>query len=278
MIEVENLLYKYKNDKELAIDSLSFDKGKIYGLLGCNGVGKTTLLSCISGLCRPRQGRILIDGNDVSIRRYDILKSLFFLPDKVGFSNIDFTIQTFLELNAPFYPCFNYDDFFSNLSLCNLSCDNKIATLTDGEQKKMMLSFAFATNTPYLLIDEPTKGLDMQSEGQFRKLVALNMNEERSLIIATNQVSGIENLLDHVVILLKDGSVFNHSVETIANKIRFTTDDSCKSEALYQQPITNGYIYLCPNYTDDLSALSLEAIFNAVNLNFKRINDFLNER
>ena len=84
-----------------------------------------------------------------------------------------------------------------------------------GQKKKVFMSFALATGTRFLLMDEPTNGLDIPSKSQFRKVIANNMTEDRTLIISTHQVHDVESLLDHIIImnqsqLLLDASGFKH--------------------------------------------------------------------
>ena len=83
-----------------------------------------------------------------------------------------------------------------------------------GQKKKVFMSFALATGTRFLLMDEPTNGLDIPSKSQFRKVIANNMTEDRTLIISTHQVHDVESLLDHIIImnqsqLLLDASISN---------------------------------------------------------------------
>jgi UDP-3-O-[3-hydroxymyristoyl] glucosamine N-acyltransferase LpxD len=90
-----------------------------------------------------------------------------------------------------------------------------------GQKKKVLMAFALACGTRYLLMDEPTNGLDIASKKQFRKVIASNMTDERTIVIATHQVHDVEQLLDHILIISEDGMQLNASVADITDKYVF---------------------------------------------------------
>lgn len=114
--------------------------------------------------------------------------------------------------------------------------------LSMGQKKKAFMSFALATGTRFLLMDEPTNGLDIPSKSQFRKVIANNMTDERMLIISTHQVHDIESLLDHIVIMNQSHLLLNASVSDICEKYTFEyrTPAEMDDTVLYAEPTLQG--------------------------------------
>ena len=168
MIDVQNLTFGYPKTKKNVFDnfSLQVDKGMVCGLLGENGVGKTTLLYLMSGLLTPQSGKVLVDGIDVRKRKVETLSNIFIVPDEIELPKL--TLSDYVDFYSPFYPCFSEDDMSKYLEIFCMKEYGLISELSLGQRKKLYMSFAFATNTQYLLMDEPTNGLDIPSKAQFR--------------------------------------------------------------------------------------------------------------
>ena len=213
MIEVRNIRFSYPGQKHLVFDDFSLMLGgnNIYGLLGKNGTGKSTLLYLISGLLRPKSGTVRVDGTDSWRREVGMLQEMFLVPEE--FELPAMSLEQYVRLNAPFYPRFSRDILNACLNEFDLSTDIRLGSLSMGQTKKAFLSFALATNTQLLLMDEPTNGLDIPSKSQFRKVVTQNMSEERTVIISTHQVHDVERLLDHVVMIDRNRVLLNEPLE-----------------------------------------------------------------
>jgi ABC-2 type transport system ATP-binding protein len=231
MIDVQNLTFGYPKTKKKVFDdfSLQVDKGMVCGLLGENGVGKTTLLYIMSGLLTPQSGKVLIDGIDVRKRKVETLDNLFIVPDEIELPQL--TISDYVDFYSPFYSRFSEEDLGRYLDIFCLEEDGLITDLSLGQRKKFYMSFAFATNIQYLLMDEPTNGIDIPSKAQFRKFIAAGMSEEKTILIGTHQVRDIDKMLDHVMIitgnkLLKSESIVDSDMnleqifmDTISNNL-----------------------------------------------------------
>jgi len=201
MMTIEHLSFGYSKRKNRVLNdcSLRLDEGKIYGLLGKNGVGKSTLLYLMTGLLTPTEGHACLNGTDVRLRRPDTLSDFFLIPEE--FDLPDYNLKKYVRLNAPFYPHFDHENLLRNLEMFELPEDIKLGELSMGQKKKALICFALATRTSWLIMDEPTNGLDIPGKSQFRKLLIREMNESRGIVISTHQVQDVEQLLDHVVIL-----------------------------------------------------------------------------
>lgn len=142
--------------------------------------------------------------------------------------------------------------------------DIKLGELSMGQKKKALICFALATRTSWLIMDEPTNGLDIPGKSQFRKLLIREMNESCGIVISTHQVQDVEQLLDHVVILDDARVLLDASVTEICHKLYFTQTDneSETSEAYYALPSYNGHSVMLPNPENKDSEINLELLFN----------------
>lgn len=268
MLKVENLSFRYNRRQETGIKDLSLrlEAGNIYGLLGLNGAGKSTLLYLMSGLLRPDGGRVMVDGENVSLRRPSTLEKIFVVPEEFDLPKV--TFQRYVELNAGFYPRFSIEDLKRHLSTMELDYDVNLGALSMGQKKKALMCFALACNTQILLMDEPTNGLDIPSKSAFRRFVVSGNSDDRVILISTHQVKDIDKLLDHVIIMDGGRIVMNRSVADITAKLDFKTsaDGVTAGDALYSRRGLGGYDVICRNESGDLSELNLETMFDfAVN-------------
>ena len=231
MINVDNISFAYAGQKTKVFDnfSLQLEANNIYGLLGKNGTGKSTLLYLISGLLRPQKGTVTVDGMKSIDRRPEMLEEVFIVPEEF--------------------------DLLQSLSM--------------GQKKKVFMSFALAAGTRLLLMDEPTNGLDIPSKVQFRRVVANNMTDDRTLIISTHQVHDVESLLDHILILNQQQLLLDASVGDICDRYSFEyrTPGSAADGVLYSEPSVQGEAVIVPRNPDKVETpLNLELLFNAVTL------------
>ena len=263
MISVEHLSFSYNRKKRNVLNDVTFsmEEGKITGLLGRNGIGKSTLLYLLSGLMTPTAGHIYLNGQDVRQRQPEILNKLFIIPEEFDLPNL--SLKKFIQLNAPFYPQFSKEDLMHHLEVFELTDDLHISELSMGQKKKVLMSFALATNTQWLFMDEPTNGLDIPGKSQFRKLVINEMNDSRSMLISTHQVKDIENLLDHIIIIEQSNILLNASVNEICDKLCFKKSETPPDETGWSSIATfNGYGLMQPNTQNEDTELNLELLFN----------------
>ena len=267
MIEANNISFKYAGGSHLVFEdfSLKLEQSNIYGLLGKNGTGKSTLLYLISGLLRPQTGSVCYDGIATCKRRPETLCEMFLVPEEFDLPAIP--LQEYVKINQPFYPHFSREVLESCLKDFELSMDVKLNALSMGQKKKVFMAFALATNTRLLLMDEPTNGLDIPSKTQFRKVIAQYMTEERTLIISTHQVHDVEQLLDHILILSPQKLLLNASVAEIQEKYTFEyRTPSQMQDVLYAEPSLQGNAVVAPRKADSPETqVNLELLFNAVN-------------
>ena len=262
MIEIKNLSFAYdKKQPVLRSLNLNIHEGGIYGLLGQNGVGKSTLLHLLCGLLTPSDGEILFDGENVRLRRPSTLSETFIVPEEFNLPAI--TMAQYCKFNAPFYPKFSIDDLKDNLALFDLNVNDNLAILSMGQKKKAFMCFALACNTKLLIMDEPTNGLDIPNKVQFRRFIASHMSDDRIIIISTHQVHDIELLLDHVIILDSHDVVLDSAMSDIASKIYFTlTPPNDPEKIIYQRKVFGANAYICmKNQDDPETEINLETLY-----------------
>ena len=207
MINIQNINFAYSREVVLDGFSLQFEKGGIYGLLGKNGTGKSTLLYLMMGLLRPQKGIVTVDGINATLRRPEVLSEMFLVPEEYDLPAI--SLSTYVKAIKPFYPRFSEDLLKQCLANFEMNSDINLGELSMGQKKKVYMSIALASNTRYLLMDEPTNGLDILSKSQFRKVVIEGMSEDKTIIISTHQVHDVELLLDHVCIIERNKVLLN---------------------------------------------------------------------
>mgnify|MGYP003514216266 FL=1 len=200
MIDISNVTFEYRKGKPVLKDfSLSFPQGGVYGLLGKNGTGKSTLLYLISGLLRPRHGEVRVDGMLSANRQPEMLREIFLVPEEYDLPSV--SLKSYTRALKSFYPRFSDELLRKCIEVFDLEMDMQLGTLSMGQKKKVYMCVALATGTRVLLMDEPTNGLDILSKSQFRKVVVQGMEEDKTVLVSTHQVHDVERLLDHVTII-----------------------------------------------------------------------------
>ena len=266
MIEVNNISFKYAGQKNLVFDdfSLRLEENNIYGLLGKNGTGKSTLLYLISGLLRAKKGSVWFDGIETNKRRPETLQEIFIVPEEFDLPSM--SLEQYVKINEPFYPRFSREVLEACLKDFELTADLDLGGLSMGQKKKVFMSFALATNTKLLLMDEPTNGLDIPSKSQFRKTVAQNMSDDQIIIISTHQVHDVEALLDHILMLNQREMLLNASVQEMMDKYVFEYRQPSEMEGvLYAEPTLQGNAVMALRQEGQAETqLNLELLFNAV--------------
>lgn len=201
----------------------------MYGLLGKNGTGKSTLLYLMMGLLRPKQGEVRVNGVLSSKRLPEVMQDMFIVPEEYDLPRI--TLRQYVNGLKPFYPHFSDELLVRCLSGFDMSPEIDLGSLSMGQKKKVYICVALATNTQYLLMDEPTNGLDILSKSQFRKVVIEGMSEDKTIIISTHQVHDVERMLDHVCIIGPN--------KVLLDSPLVETDEPIDLEKLFIETLTN---------------------------------------
>lgn len=265
MINISNLEFSYQKDKKLFKNfNCQFNQGSIIGLLGKNGVGKTTLLKLISGLIFPKKGStIQVNGFVPTERKPDFLSDVYYIPEEFSFPNV--TVGKFVKALAPLYPNFDYEKLNRIFQEFELNMTDELNGISHGQRKKFLIGFALSTNCKLLLLDEPTNGLDIPSKSLFRKVLVSSVTEEQAVIISTHQVHDVESIIDQIVIMDKGKIVFDQSVDEVTAAYEFNVVSSLDEadRTIYSEKASLGYKIIQSDATTE-TALDLELLFNAV--------------
>ena len=183
MIEIKDLAFSYGQFQVLTQINLDLKEGCIYGLLGENGVGKTTLLTLLAGLKKPTNGSINVDGMDPFDRKPSFLSNIYYLSDEVPAMRMTATV--YAQNYGQFWEKFSMDKFNEIMKIFDTNPDMRMDQMSYGQLKKAFISFALATSTRYLFMDEPTNGLDIPSKAQFRKAITKYTSDDSTLLIST---------------------------------------------------------------------------------------------
>ncbi|MDE7413679.1 MAG: ATP-binding cassette domain-containing protein [Muribaculaceae bacterium] len=263
MLKINDCTFSYsrKNPPVIEDFSLTIDKGGIYGLLGSNGAGKSTLLNLICGLLTPDSGDVTLDGINTRKRLPETMSDLFIVPEEFDFPSM--SLEKYVNLNKPFYPRFSWDSLVENLDLFGLSPEINIGKLSMGQKKKVALSFAMATNTKLVILDEPTNGLDIPGKATFRRFISAGADDDRIFIISTHQVRDVAQILDHIIIIDNHKVLLDRSVYDIQKHLKFveTTDRDLIDASLFTVSSIIGSAVVLPNYDGNDTEINLELLF-----------------
>lgn len=274
MIEIKDLGFSYKDNKVLENVTMTMKEGCIYGLLGENGVGKTTLLTLLCGLKKPQEGSILVDGRKPCDRQPGLLGSQFYLMDEVA--PVSMKACEYAKMYGKFWPDFKMDRFNEILQLLEADSEWKMDKLSLGQLKKVYIAFALACNTKYYYLDEPSNGLDIPSKALFRKALSKYMREDATVVISTHQVRDLENIIDPIIILDKREVLLNASVDEISDKLFFDYSGEPSADALYSEMIPGMSVQVMPNPMHAESKVNIEALFNTVHRHKEEIKKMFN--
>jgi ABC-2 type transport system ATP-binding protein len=265
MININELTYYYHKDKPVLEDiNLSLDLGQTVGLIGRNGVGKSTLLKCIMGLLKAKKGTIRIGGINSYERSPKVMAQYFFIPEEIP--SPDLSIGRYSKLYGPFYPAFSRDDLRSSLTTLELEEGQLISALSYGQRKKAILAFGLACNTAILILDEPTNGLDILAKGQFRQCMSAFSRPDRLTLISSHQVKDLEPLIDRIMVLEASSLAINMDLENLESTLHFGLGPVLPSsdELLYSVETFKGYEYILRRTHHSASKINLELLYKAI--------------
>lgn len=226
LVEFKNVNKSY--GKKLALDNVSFSikKGKIVGLLGPNGSGKTTIIKLINDLLVEDNGSILIEGNKPGI---DTKKKVSYLPERT-YLNMNVKVIDLLKYFEDFYDDFDINKATELLKKLNIDENDKLKTMSKGTKEKIQLILVMSRKADLYVLDEPIGGVDPAGRDYILETILTNFNEGSSLLISTHLISDIENILDDVIFIKNGKIVLNENAENIREKTGKTIDNLFREE------------------------------------------------
>lgn len=276
MIEIKDLAFSYGKTPILKSITTTLEEGRIYGLLGENGVGKTTLLTLLCGLKKVCSGSITTDGENPFDRTPTLLQNQFCLPDEV--LPVAMKAECFAKERGAFWPDYDHAKFLEIMKEFENDPAKKMNQMSAGQLKKTYISLALACGCKYIFMDEPTNGLDIPSKTQFRSAIMKYTSDDSTIVISTHQVRDLENIIDPIIILDRQDVLLNASVEEITSKLYFDYGTQLHPESLYSEQLPGGFIQVYPNTTGEDSKINVEALFNAVHKNKELIKGMFSNK
>lgn len=206
ILECKNLTKSYKRNKPVLNNlNLELPAGKIIGLLGPNGCGKSTLIKLISGLLQPDSGEILVDGIPVSDKTNALIS---YLPERTYF-NSWMKVEELIMYFEEFYADFNAEKAFKLLYDLKIDPSQKLKSLSKGTKEKVQLILVMSREAKLYLLDEPIAGVDPAARDYILSTIVSNYNPEASIIITTHLITDVEQVLDDFVFLSYGGQILN---------------------------------------------------------------------
>ncbi|MBN7574337.1 ABC transporter [Clostridium sp. 2-1] len=219
MIEVNNLSFEIDGKQILENINIRIDKNKIFGIIGPNGVGKTTLLRCLTGIYKGTSGNVLYDGRDV-YDNIDVKNKIGYVADE-NIMQTNFKVSEILKYYKYSYKNFDEKKFNELNKIFKIQTNKYIFQLSKGMKMRLSIMLAFSIHAEYLILDEPTSGLDAILKNKLLKIFADEVFENgTTIIISSHHLNELERICDDVAILDKGVVTYENSVENMKNKIK----------------------------------------------------------
>ena len=221
LLRCENLTKDYGGFRALNGINLSLESGKIVGLLGPNGSGKTTMIKILNGLLTPTAGKIYINGHEPGV---ETKKIVAYLPDNI-YLGTWMSVKQIVALFADFYADFRPDLAYDMLGRLGISAEVKLKTLSKGNKEKVCLILVMARNALLYVLDEPIAGVDPATRDYVISTIINNYNPQASVLISTHLISDIEQVLDEVIFINNGNIVLQKTVDEIREENGKSVDE-----------------------------------------------------
>lgn len=221
LLECKNIYKDYDKKQVLKDINLKIPRGKIIGLLGKNGMGKTTLIKLINDLLTPTSGEILVNGKNIGIESKRIIS---YLPERT-YLDKSMTIKQTLEYFTDFYDNFDIEKAKRLIKDLDLEIDTRISKMSKGMQEKLQLILVMSRNVELYILDEPLGGVDPATRDYILDTILNNFNEDASVIISTHLISDIERILDEVIFIDKGKIILSSNADKLREKEKGSIDE-----------------------------------------------------
>ena len=222
LLEIKNLYKNYGEKQVLNNITLTVPRGKIIGLLGKNGTGKTTLIKLINGLLTPTEGEIIFEGEKIGPQSK---LNIAYLPERT-YLDKSMTINETLKFFKEFYSNFDIDKAKDLLKKLDLDENQKIIKMSKGMQEKVQLVLVMSRKADLYILDEPPGGTDPATRDYILDTILTNFNEGASIIISTHLISDIERILDEVIFIDKGEIKLISDADELRNKENASIDEN----------------------------------------------------
>jgi len=221
LVECNGLCKEFENKQVLKNINLKIPRGKIIGLLGKNGTGKSTLIKLINDLLTPTSGEVLINGERPSVKSKEIIS---YLPERT-YLDREMTIKEAIKYFEEFYKNFDVEKAVKLLKDLDLDINTKISKMSKGMQEKLQLILVMSRNAELYILDEPLGGVDPATRDYILDTILTNFCDGASVIISTHLISDVERILDEVVFVDQGKIVLTSSADELRNKENASIDE-----------------------------------------------------
>ena len=221
LLECINVNKSYGNKKVLKNINLEITEGKIIGLLGKNGTGKSTLIKLINDLLTLNSGKIFIKGQPIGIESKKVIS---YLPERT-YLDKTMTVDQVIEYFSDFYDNFDSDKARKLLRDLNLDTTSKLSKMSKGMQEKVQLVLVMSRKADLYILDEPLGGVDPATRDYILDTILSNFNDGASVIISTHLIADIERILDEVIFIDNGEIVLQANSDELRNKEQQSIDE-----------------------------------------------------
>ncbi|MDE6019449.1 MAG: ABC transporter ATP-binding protein [Ruminococcus sp.] len=221
LVECKNLCKDFDNKKVLKNINLTIESGRIIGLLGRNGMGKTTLIKLMNDLLTPTSGEILIKGSAPGVESKKVIS---YLPERT-YLDKSMTVLQVIEFFKEFYDDFDADKAKELLNDLNLDLECRINKMSKGMQEKLQLILVMSRSAQLYILDEPLGGVDPATRDYILDTILSNFSEDASVIISTHLISDIERILDEVIFIDNGEIILSSPADELRRKENASIDD-----------------------------------------------------
>lgn len=221
LLECKNLCKSF-DDKEILKDiNLTVESGRIVGLLGRNGQGKSTLIKLVNDLLTPTSGEVLINGKAPDIESKRIIS---YLPERT-YLDKDMSVDEVINFFSEFYDDFNKQKAYKLLEDLELDVNQRLKRMSKGMQEKVQLIMVMSREAQLYILDEPLGGVDPATRDYILDTILSNFSEGASVIISTHLIADIERILDDVIFIDKGKIVLSASADELRTKEKMSVDE-----------------------------------------------------
>jgi len=282
MLKIEKVSKSFDGSKVLDQVSIEIQPGTIYGIIGENGVGKSTLIQCLTGVYKQDEGTVELDGQPI-YENNEVKLKIGYVADRNQYFK-GYKVKEMVELFKGIYPKFSVEKFNQYNQIFELDLKAKVKNLSKGMQMRLALMLNLAAQPQVLVLDEPTSGLDALAKKQVLDFIIEAVDETgMTVVISSHHLSELERICDEITMLSHGKVVYQSSVEVLKNKVRklqvvfnenAPEDLSKWQEVLNIQQIGSVYYIVTNAYSQELEGKLKEAgafLVESIGLNLEEV-------
>lgn len=220
MIQINNLHKKFGRNQVLFNLDLDIHSGGIFAVLGPNGSGKTTLIKCILGMVIPSSGEIEVQDNTIK-NNWKYRQEINYLPQIANFPG-NLKVKELIRMIKDLRQKESKEEELVKLFGLEPFLNKKLGTLSGGTKQKVNIVLTFMFDSPLIILDEPTTGLDPASLIKLKELILQEKNKGKTILITTHIMQFVEEMADEIVYLLEGNIFFKGSVQQLMTRTKQT--------------------------------------------------------